>query len=50
MVGMFRTLSLRDSISVALKKLLKERGMGSQAIYKLATKGAGSLSIKIRYG
>ena len=44
---MFRTPSLRNSISVALTKLL--RGVcrrGSQAIYKLAKKGAGSLNIR----
>ena len=46
MVGMFRTLSLGDSISVALRKLLKGGRMGSQAICKAVTKGAGSLNIK----
>ena len=37
---MFTTPVLGDSISVALRKLR------SQAIYKFATKGAGSLNIK----
>ena len=43
---MFRTLSLGDSISAALRKLLQGGRRGSQATYKFATKGAGSLIIK----
>ena len=46
MVGKFRTLSLGDSISVAERKLLPGGRRGSQAIYKYATKRAGSLNIK----
>ena len=46
LVGMFRTLSLGDSISAALRKLLQGGRRGSQATYKFATKGAGSLIIK----
>ena len=46
MVGMFRTLSQADSISVALRKLLQRRQEGTQAVYKFATKGAGGLNIK----
>ena len=49
---MFRTLSPGDSISVFLRKLLQRGRRGSQAIYKFATKGAGSLNIwtsEIRY-
>ena len=46
MVGMFRTLSQADSISVVLRKLLQGGRRGSQATYKFATKGAGSLIIK----
>ena len=45
-MGMFKTLSPGDSISVALRKLLQGGRRGSQAIYKFATKGAGSLNIK----
>ena len=43
---MFRTMSLGDSISVALRKLLQGGRRWSQAIYKLAKKGAGSLNIR----
>jgi len=39
-------LSSGESISVALRKLLQGGRRGSQAIYKFATKGAGSLNIK----
>ena len=46
MVRMIRTLSLEDSISVALTKLLQGSRRGSQAIYKFVTKGAGSLNRK----
>ena len=48
LVGMFRTLSPGDSISVALRKLLQGGRMGSQATCKFAAKAAGTL--KIRYG
>ena len=41
MVGIFRTLNPRDSISVALRKLPQGSGMESQAIFKFITKGAG---------
>ena len=44
-MGMFKTLSLGDSISVALRKLL-QGGRGDIRLYKFATKGAGSLNIK----
>ena len=43
---MFSTLSQADGISVALRKLLQGGRRGSQAIYKFATKGAGTLNIK----
>ena len=43
---MFRTLSLGDSISVALRKLLQGGKRWSQAIYRLAKRGAGSLNIR----
>ena len=46
MVGMFRTPSLGDTISVALRKLLQGGGGGSQAVYKFATKRVDSLNIK----
>ena len=46
MVGRFRTPSLGDSISVALRKLLQGGMRGSLAIYKFATKGAGHLNIR----
>ena len=46
LVGIFRTLSLGDSILVTLRKLLQGGRRGSQAIYKFATKGAGSLNFK----
>ena len=46
LVGMFRTPSPGDSISVALRKLLQGGRRGSQAIYKFATKGAGSLNME----
>ena len=45
-MGMFRTLSPGNSISVALRKLLQEDRRGSQTIYKSATKPAGNLKIK----
>lgn len=44
-MGMLKTLSLGDSISVALTKLLQE-GRGNVRLYKFGTKGAGSLNIK----
>ena len=43
---MFRTLSLENNISVTLRKLLQGDRKVSQAKYKFATKGAGSLNIK----
>ena len=46
LMGIFRTLSPGDSISVILRKLLQGDRKGSQAIYRFATKGAGSLNIK----
>ena len=46
LVGMFRTLSQGDSISVTLRKLLQRGRRGSQAIYSFVTKGAGILNIK----
>ena len=46
MVGMLRTPSLGDNISVALRKLLQRGRRGSQAVYKFAAKGAGSVNIK----
>ena len=46
LVGMCRTPSPGDSISVALRNLIQGAKRGSQAIYKFATKGAGSLNIK----
>ena len=46
MVGMFRTLSPGDSISIALRKLLRGGRKGRQDIYKFATKGVGSLNTK----
>ena len=46
MVGMCRTPGPGDSISIALRKLLQGGRRGSQAIYKFATKRAGSLNIK----
>ena len=49
LVGMFRTLSPGDSISVARRKLLQWGGRGSKATYMFAAKGAGSLNTKIRY-
>ena len=49
LVGMFRTLSPGGSISVFLRNLLQGGRRGSQAIYKFATKGAGSLKSKISY-
>jgi len=45
-VGRFRTSSLGDSVSGALRKLLQGGMRASQAVYKFATKGPGSLSIK----
>ena len=46
MVEMIRYLSLGDGISVALRKLFRGGGRGSQAIYKFATKRTGSLNTK----
>ena len=46
LVGMFRTLTPVDSISVALRKLLQGGRTESQAIYKFSTKGGGSLNIQ----
>ena len=46
MVEMFRTPKLGDSTSVTLRKLLKSGRRESQAVYKFATKEAGSLNIK----
>ena len=46
LVGMFRTLRPGDSISVALRKGLQGGRRGSQAIYKLATKGTVSQNSK----
>ena len=43
---MFRALSLGDSISVALRKLLQGRTRGSQATNKFVTKGAANLNIE----
>ena len=43
---MLRNLSLGDSISVGLRKLLQGGRRGSQAIYKLATKGTVSQNSK----
>ena len=45
-VGMFTTPSLGDSISVTLRKLLQGDRKVSQAKYKFATKGAGSLNME----
>ena len=46
LVGMFRTQSPGDNISVALRKLLQGGKKRSQAISKFARKGASSLNIK----
>jgi len=46
LVGMFRTPSPGDSISVALRKLLQGGRRRSQVIYKFAAEGAGGLNIK----
>ena len=46
LVGIFRTLSLGDSISVALRILPQGSRRWLQAIYKFAAKRAGSLNIK----
>ena len=46
LVGIFETPSPGDSISVALRKLLQGGRRGSQATYKFATKGTGSLNIE----
>ena len=43
---MFGTLSLGDSISVALRKLLQGGRRGSQATNKFVTKGADNLNIE----
>ena len=42
LVGMFRTLSPGDCISVALRKLLQESNRGSQAIYKFVSREQAS--------
>ena len=39
----------KDSISVALRKLLQEGGRKNWATYKFITKTAGNMNIKIRY-
>ena len=49
LVEMLKTPNLGGSISVALRKLLQGGGRWSQAIYKFATKGAGSLNTKDYY-
>ena len=46
---MYKTPSLGDSITVALRKLLQGGRRGCQAIYKFAAKGADSLNIKDQY-
>ena len=46
LVGMFRTPGPGDRISVAVRNLLQGGRRGCQAVYKFATKGAGSLNIK----
>ena len=46
LVGMFRTLSPGDGISVALRKLLQGGRRGSQATCKFAARGVGRLNIK----
>jgi len=46
LMEMFRTLSLGDSTSVSLRKLLQRGRRGNQATCKFATKGADSLNIK----
>ena len=46
MVEMFRTLSPRDSISIALRKLLQGGRTWSQAIFKFAQKGASSIKLR----
>ena len=46
MVRMFRTESLRNTISEALRKLLQGGRRESQIIYKFPAKGTGSLNIK----
>ena len=43
---MFRTLSPRDSISIALRKLLQGGRTWSQAIFKFAQKGASSIKLR----
>ena len=45
-VGVLRTRSPGDSITVALRKPLQGVGRGSQAVYKFATKGVGGLHSK----
>ena len=45
-MGMFRTLSLGNNISVALRKLLQEDRRGSQTTYKFATKRAAAAAAK----
>ena len=49
MVGVFRTLSPGDRISISLRKLLQGSRSGSQATHIFARKGAGNLNIKISY-
>ena len=48
LVVMSRTLSPGGSISVALRTLLRGDRRGSQAAYKFATKGTGSLNSAIK--
>ena len=45
-MGMFRTLNLGVSISVALRKLPQRGERWTQATYKFVTKEVGSLNIK----
>ena len=46
LVKTFRSPSLGDSISVALRKLLQGGRRGSQATNKFVTKGADNLNIE----
>ena len=46
LVGMFSPPSPGDSISGVVRNLLQGGRRGSQAVYKFATKGVGSLNIK----
>ena len=49
LVGMFRSLSQGDSISVALRKLLQRGRRGSQAIYNFVTREQAFWISKIGY-